>query len=103
MLDSLKGKYKIIELGNILEDEILLAFNACDIFLMPSKGESFGLMAVEAMASRKPVIIFDNTALPYVTFAPECGVLVKNRDSDDLCLKIKEMIENKEECVKEAN
>jgi hypothetical protein len=32
------------------------------------------------MWCEKPVIVFDNTALPSDTFAPECGYLVKNKD-----------------------
>ena len=96
-LDDLKDKYRVIELGHINNEEMVYAYKACDIFLMPSKGESFGLMAIEAMASSKPVIIFDNTALPYVTFAPECGKLVKDRDAKDLARAIGELIDNEEE------
>jgi hypothetical protein len=100
LLEPLKDKYKIIELGNILEPQMLLCYNACDIFLMPSIGESFGMMAIEAMASGKPVIVFNNTSLPEITFAPKCGVLVKNKDSNDLKEKINYLIENPKECIK---
>ena len=64
---------------------------------MPSLGESFGLMAVEAMACQKPVVVFDNTALPSVTFAPECGVLVENKNSQKLMEAIKMLIEDPSE------
>jgi len=97
LLKELKNKYEIIELGNIDNEEMLYAYNACDMFLMPSTGESFGLMAVEAMACEKPVVVFNNTALPSVTFAPECGVLVENKNSEKLMEAIKYLIENKEE------
>lgn len=96
-LSEIDDMYKVIELGVIDQKKVITCFNACDIFLMPSLGESFGIMAVEAMASGKPVVVFDNTALPTVTFAPECGVLVKDRDSDDLREKIKLLIDNPEE------
>ncbi len=96
-LGELKDKYTVLELGNLNEARLLVCYNACDIFLMPSLGESFGMMAVEAMAAGKPVIVFDNTALPSVTFAPECGVLVKNRDSAELREKLKFLIDNPEE------
>lgn len=99
-LDTLKNKYNIIELGETDSQELAYAYNACDIFLSPSIGESFCMMAVEAMSCEKPVIIFNNTALPSVTFAPNCGVLVKDRDSNDLMDKIKWLIDNKEERIK---
>jgi glycosyltransferase involved in cell wall biosynthesis len=38
----------------------------CDIFLMPSKVEGFGISAVEAMSCGKPVIVSDRGALPEV-------------------------------------
>ena len=52
------------------------ALSACDVFLMPSTAEAFGLMAIEAMGAARPVISFDGTSLPTVTGAPECGITV---------------------------
>ncbi|MBR4761258.1 MAG: glycosyltransferase, partial [Clostridia bacterium] len=100
LLDEIKDKYRIIELGNVSSDTVKECFNACDVFLMPSIGESFGLMALEAMASAKPVVVFDNTALPHVTNAPDIGVLVRNLDSGDLYEKIKWLKENRDERVR---
>lgn len=94
LLDSIKDKYNVVDMGNINNDKMLLAYNACDVFLMPSRGESFGLMAIEAMACSKPIIVFDNTSLPYVTFAPECGVLVENKNSKKLMEAIKWMVDD---------
>jgi glycosyltransferase involved in cell wall biosynthesis len=56
-------------------------FSACDVFLMPSLAEAFGLMALEAMAAGRPVVCFEGTALPAVTHAPECGIAVPAGDS----------------------
>jgi len=97
LVDDLKGKYKIIELGCINDADMIYAMNACDIFLMPSIGESFGMMAIEAMACGKPVIVFNNSALPSVTHAPKCGYLVKNKDAKDLMNAIKYLCENENE------
>ena len=96
-LDELKNEHNIVDIGRMNDKELLYAYNACDIFLMPSIGETFGMMAIEAMACGKPVIIFNNTALPDVTFAPECGVLVENKNSDKLKEAIEHLIDNKEE------
>ena len=95
--DEVKDKYNVIDLGSINNKELLYAYNACDMFLMPSTGETFGMMAIEAMACSKPVVIFDNTALPAVTFAPECGVLVENKNSEKLKEAIEYLINNPEE------
>lgn len=103
LISELKGKYRIIELGKINDKEMICAMNACDIFLMPSSGESFGMMAIEAMSCAKPVVVFDNSALPSVTHAPKCGYLVKNKDSKDLMKAIKHLVENEKERTKRGN
>lgn len=97
LLKELEDKYTIIELGDIKDDKMIEAYNACDIFLMPSKSESFGLMAIEAMACSRPVVVFNNTALPSVTFAPECGVLVENKNATKLMEAIEYLIDNEKE------
>jgi glycosyltransferase involved in cell wall biosynthesis len=98
LLNNLKGKYKIIENKWINDNNKLVdLYSAADIFLMPSIAESFGLMAVEAMACSLPVIVFNGTALPDVTFAPECGIAVDKNKPSDLLTVTKRLIESKEE------
>lgn len=52
-----------------IHDESFLAnlYQVSDIFLMPSRAETFGLMAIESMLSGAPVICKTGTALPEVT------------------------------------
>ncbi|MCL1839710.1 glycosyltransferase [Candidatus Saccharibacteria bacterium] len=98
LLDTLKNKYQIIDLGVVSDEEALVElYNLCDIFLAPSTEESFGFMAIEAMSCEKPVIIFDGTALPYTTFAPECGYVVPRGDSEGLRKAIEFLIKDKTE------
>ncbi len=100
LLNDIKDKYQLIELGETDSEELAYAYNACDIYVMPSIGESFGMMAIEAMSCEKPVIVFDNTALPSVTFAPKCGVAVKDRDSHELMKALKWLIEDESERIR---
>ncbi len=99
-LKDIEDDFNIIELGVLEEKDVLLCYNAADLFLMPSLAESFGMMAVEAMAAGIPTIVFDNSALPSTTGAPEVGILVNNLDSDDLCEKIEYYLENPKERLK---
>jgi len=84
-LKSLAADYTIVEMGWV-EDAALYPrlFSACDVFLMPSTAEAFGLMALEAMAAGRPVVSFEGTSLPSVTHAPECGVAVPMGDAHAL-------------------
>ena len=97
LLKEVEDRYSILDYGFTDEEKTIELYNMCDLFLMPSKGESFGMMAIEAMACEKPIIIFDNTALPSITKAPECGYLVKDRDSNELAKAIEYLVNNDEE------
>lgn len=85
LLNGLRREYRVVELGWITDEAMYpRVFSACDVFLMPSLAEAFGLMAVEAMAAGRPVICFEGTALPAVTHSPECGIAVKAGDATAL-------------------
>jgi len=46
-------------LGYVPEEELLSLYRSANVFLMPSRRETFGLVAMEAMASGTPVIATD--------------------------------------------
>lgn len=98
LLKRFSGRFQLVDLG-WSNDEVLMrdAFVAADIFLMPSMAEAFGVMAIEAMACGKPVISFDGTSLPEVTFAPDVGVSVPMKDSAALLNALQRLIDYPEE------
>lgn len=97
LLDEFKEKYQVIDLGWIHNEELAAkVYSASDVFVMPSLGEAFGMMAIEAMACGTPVIVFEGTALPEVIFAPRGGIAVPSRDVDALKSAVEEMIINQQ-------
>ena len=99
-IQQFKDRFQVVELGWINDDEIMRdVYDATDLFLMPSLADSFGLMAVEAMAFGKPTVCFEGTALPEVIFSPQAGVAVASRDSQALVNAIERLIRNPEERI----
>lgn len=43
-------------LGRVDDDGLLAEYGRCDVFVLPSKGEGFGFVFLEAMAHGKPVV-----------------------------------------------
>lgn len=94
-LNEFIGTHQIIDLGWINNERAILdTFKAADFFVMPSTSEAFGMMAIEAMACGKPVIVFDGTSLPEITHAPEVGVSVPMGDIDGLVVAMRRLAEN---------
>lgn len=62
--------------------EELLA--VADLFILPSKHESFGLAALEAMACEVPVISTDTGGLPEVNIHGKTGFLSQIGDTEDM-------------------
>jgi len=105
---DLKGEYenkarelglgdKIIFSGRVSNEDLPQKYQAADCFVLPSinKGEAFGIVLLEAMASGLPVIASD---LPGVrgVFTSESGLKIKSGDAEDLKNKIKFLMENLE-------
>ena len=73
---------KVHFLGNSNEIDRILCFS--DLFLLPSKSESFGLAALEAMINRVPVISTNAGGIPEVNIDGITGFLSNVGDVDEM-------------------
>jgi FkbM family methyltransferase len=86
-----------VHLVGVVDDIILKKFySLADIFVFPTitEDEGFGLVAVEAMASKTVVIGSKIAAIPEIVRDNESGFLFIPRDSDDLANKIDMILGN---------
>lgn len=68
-----------------------------DVLVVPSIAfESFGLVILEAMRLKKPVICSDFGGMKEIVIQRETGIIVKANDSEELAKALEEMIQNPE-------
>ena len=70
--------------GRVLDSEKYAYYDMCDIFVMPSTAEGFGLVYVEAAAFGKPSIGCDVMGVPEAILDGQTGILVEPEDTDAL-------------------
>lgn len=89
---------KVIFFGNSNEIDKILCFS--DLFLLPSITESFGLAALEAMASGVPVISSNTGGIPEVNIEGVSGFLSNVNDVEDMSKNAIYILSDKERLAK---
>lgn len=83
---------KVTFLGQ--RNDMALLYQLCDIFVLPSVYEGFGLVVAEAMASRTPVIATRAVNVTNLITDNETGFLVPIMDSVAIAEKVKWVLEH---------
>lgn len=78
--------------GTVAHNDMLELMSLCDIFVLPSWDEAFGVVYLEAMSFRKPVIGTSGEGIADVIRHGVNGLLVEPKNSDDLAEKIELLI-----------
>lgn len=74
----------VIFAGKVPANELNDHYNLCDLFAMPSTGEGFGIVFLEALACGKPVLGGNKDASSEALRDGELGVLVNPDDRSEL-------------------
>jgi glycosyltransferase involved in cell wall biosynthesis len=85
-----------VTLGGFVPDgELCDYYNLCDVFAMPSKGEGFGIVYLEALASGKPVLGGNQDAAIDALCHGKLGALVNPDDIDDIAQTIIQILQRR--------
>lgn len=85
-------------LGRITYEDTMREMAEADVFSLPSWGEAFGIVYLEAMAQMRPVIgCLSNGPADFITQERE-GVLVTPHEVDELSNALERLIDNPELC-----
>ena len=87
------GRGRVVELGWISVADKQAALEACDLLCVPSAGESFGMVFIEAGLHGKPVIGRNLPVLRELLGERECGLLVgaPSRQGNDVSVTPEEL------------
>ena len=78
--------------GRVEEDTLRAFYRNCDVFVAPSRYESFGLVFLEAMMFGKPVIACDAGGTPEVITHGVTGLLAKPGDPITLAAALETLL-----------
>ena len=85
LCDDLGLRQTVVFLGKRSQDTLPYYYSAAEAVIMPSHYESFGMVALEAMACGTPVIASEVGGLAYLVLDGETGFSVPDGDPEALC------------------
>jgi len=92
LCDDLCMKHLVVFLGKRGQDTLPYYYSAAEVLVMPSHYESFGMVALEAMACGTPVIASQVGGLAFLVQDGVTGFHVPDGDHDALCEKLTQLI-----------
>jgi len=80
--------------GNVSGEDLYSYYSLCDLFVLPSTGEGFGIVFLEAMYHKKACVGADAAAIPEVVSNRETGILCDVNNQDLLVDSIVELLKD---------
>ncbi len=85
---------RMVFLDGLSQEELRSCYAQCRVFALPSRGEGFGLVFLEAMAAGKPVVGGAHGGTPDVVEDGVTGILVPHGDTERLAAALQRLLVN---------
>ena len=79
----------LLLLGSVQHSQVPALLNGCEIFVLPSRQEPFGIVVLEAMAAGKPVVATRVGGVPEIVTDMKDGLLVEPESPGKLAHAVK--------------
>lgn len=96
LLADQRVRERFIFMGYVPDGEVAQLYASCDVFCFPSLWEGFGIPLAEAQAVGKPVVAFNNCAVPEVVEDQRTGILVPPRNWRKLAKSVVFLLKNRD-------
>ncbi|UCG69519.1 MAG: glycosyltransferase family 4 protein [Thermoplasmata archaeon] len=94
---NLGVKDNVVFTGHITDEKLFeSAYSACDVFVLPSEYEAFGLVLLEAMACKKPCVATKVGGVPEVVDHGKTGILIEYGKPELLSNAIIELLDDED-------
>jgi D-inositol-3-phosphate glycosyltransferase len=94
--EELDMEQVITFLGKRAQDTLPYYYSAADVVVVPSHYESFGMVALEAMACGTPVVASRIGGLAYLIQDGETGFHVRDQEPVELAARLTEILDNEQ-------
>lgn len=96
LCDQLAVGQTVVFLGKRRQDTLPYYYSAAEVVVVPSHYESFGMVALEAMACGTPVVASDVGGLGFLVQDGKTGFTVPDSDVDLLLSRLSQLLEDRQ-------
>jgi len=94
LAQSIHVRERVHFISGLTREQLVAAYRHADIFALPSSGEGFGLVFLEAMAMGKPVVGGNHGGIPDIIQEGVTGFLVPHGDVGQLANRLERLLTN---------
>jgi len=92
MIESNKREHQVFLLGSLDKEEMNVEYQNCDVFVLPSHHETFGIVYREALAVGRPIITTDHQGFKGNLWRDEFGIKIPIDDMTGLVQALKHIV-----------